>query len=396
MTCDARCVTAETTTCKAGDGCCPMGCEHATDSDCSERCGDGELADKELCEPGSAKYPCPSAESCDDHDPCTDDKTTGDPKQCSAACAHTPIRRPPINCNDGDPCTDDETVASATACIYECQHSPPRSPTGSCVDSDPCTDDTPVMSSVSCAVECPHRRMQPMARSCADSDPCTDDTPVPSAISCTFECPHERMQPTAQNCADSDPCTDDKAVLSATSCAYECPHSRLTPTGPTNCDDSNPCTRDSRVMSANSCAFECAHAPVANGSSCGAEQMCSSGQCVATPQRCGDGKTQGTEECDAGRETWECDRSCHRTRLYTACSSGSECRNGQGCLAGACTEVCAQGPSGFTCPSTDIPESALGVTCYLEEGDHGYCRPKCLAAADCPSGLTCRENVCFP
>ena len=94
--CDALCMTTEITACKGSDGCCPMGCDHATDSDCSERCGDGELSGQELCEPGSSQFPCPTAESCDDHDPCTDDKITGDPMQCSAKCTHTPSCAQPL------------------------------------------------------------------------------------------------------------------------------------------------------------------------------------------------------------------------------------------------------------------------------------------------------------
>lgn len=357
--CDAQCVPAEITKCDNGDKCCPSGCTYATDNDCSQSCGDGVVSGAEKCEPGSTDYPCPTARDCDDRNPCTEDRVTG--AECSAECTHTPIMRAAMSCDDGDPCTTDLSLESTTSCTFECMHSAPARPTGSCADSDPCTDDTPVMSKTSCAVECPHAR----------------------------------REPPAANCADSDPCTDDKPVMSKTSCAFDCPHGRQTRTGPTSCDDGNPCTRDTRVMSTSACTFECAREPVANGMSCGAEMMCSSGQCVPVPQRCGDGKKQGTEECDDGRETWECDSSCHRTRLYTACGSGSECRNGQGCLSGACTEVCTQGPSGFTCPSAMIPESALGVTCYLES-DFGYCRPKCEGAADCPRGLTCTNNVCFP
>jgi hypothetical protein len=154
--CDVRCTTAETTMCGAADGCCPMGCNHGTDMDCSPSCGDGVLSGTETCEPGSAEHPCPSDADCDDRDVCTEDSVTGSTQQCSARCAHKPLTRQSIECDDGDPCTDDERVESASSCSYECKRSEPKRPSGSCVDNDPCTDDSPRMSTTACEVICPH------------------------------------------------------------------------------------------------------------------------------------------------------------------------------------------------------------------------------------------------
>jgi hypothetical protein len=53
-TCDAECTTTEIEACKSGDGCCPDGCDHGTDDDCSPSCGDGVLTGTETCEPGSS------------------------------------------------------------------------------------------------------------------------------------------------------------------------------------------------------------------------------------------------------------------------------------------------------------------------------------------------------
>jgi hypothetical protein len=112
--------------------------------------------------------------------------------------------------------------------------------------------------------------------------------------------------------------------------------------------------------------------------------------------RCGDGSKQGGEQCDDGSETWECDASCKRTRFYNACSASTDCENGQQCLDGACTEQCTQQANGwFSCPSADIPAGAVGVVCYLEGLDSGYCRPRCSADSDCPRGLHCApDHVC--
>lgn len=189
-TCDAQCITRKIEACKSGDKCCPTGCDYGTDTDCSPSCGDGELTATETCEPGSAKYPCPSVASCDDGDVCTEDSVTGSSQQCSAKCAHAPITREAVDCDDHDPCTDDTSAESPSACVYECAHSSSRRPTGSCDDNDPCTDDTPVLSKSRCAYDCPHTRMQPPAANCDDGNPCTDDTSTMSSARCALECLH--------------------------------------------------------------------------------------------------------------------------------------------------------------------------------------------------------------
>jgi hypothetical protein len=233
-TCDAQCKTTETTACSSGDGCCPNGCDHGTDGDCSPSCGDGVLTGTETCEPGSSTYPCATAASCNDNDPCTTDTVTGNAQQCSAKCANAPITRRPVDCDDNDPCTDDAMVESATECAFECTHSEPRRPTGSCEDSDPCTDDTPEISATRCAYECPHRRLQPTAASCEDNNPCTDDTPAMSESRCAFECPHDPA-PSGTPCGNGMMCNASGRCEAAPA---RCGDGVLTP--PEECDPAAP------------------------------------------------------------------------------------------------------------------------------------------------------------
>jgi hypothetical protein len=157
-TCDVHCVPTLITACTAGDKCCPMGCNHGTDADCSPSCGDGVLTGSETCEPASKEHPCPALADCDDGDVCTMDSVTGSAILCSAQCAHARMSRPFLDCADTDPCTDDTIVESTTACAYQCPHtrSEPTAAPNNCVDDDPCTDDTPVLSKTSCAYTCPH------------------------------------------------------------------------------------------------------------------------------------------------------------------------------------------------------------------------------------------------
>ncbi len=74
------------TACEGGDGCCPAGCSHDTDTDCSASCGNGSLEDNETCDPPDS---CPT--TCSDGQACTADTLIGSSANCNAACASTPI-----------------------------------------------------------------------------------------------------------------------------------------------------------------------------------------------------------------------------------------------------------------------------------------------------------------
>lgn len=99
-TCTAACVHDPISTCTPGDGCCPAGCTYATDTDCSQTCGDGKVDANELCDtailPGMPGA-CP--ESCGDGIACTSD-TLLNAGTCSAQCAFANI----VACVDGDGC----------------------------------------------------------------------------------------------------------------------------------------------------------------------------------------------------------------------------------------------------------------------------------------------------
>lgn len=117
-TCDAQCVPVEIYACASGDGCCPSGCNHATDVDCSPSCGDGVVSSNETCEPRSAAHPCPTSPAgCDDGDPCTQDKVIGSANQCSARCANIPVTQ----AISGDQCcVVGATVATDSDCAPSC------------------------------------------------------------------------------------------------------------------------------------------------------------------------------------------------------------------------------------------------------------------------------------
>lgn len=113
QTCDVVCHGTPTTACLAGDSCCPVGCDDATDADCAlVVCGDGVVDGREACdsaiplgEPGA----CPtSVADCDDADPCTTDTFSGDSADCSARCGVAPR-----DCDGTDGCCPAQCSAAA-------------------------------------------------------------------------------------------------------------------------------------------------------------------------------------------------------------------------------------------------------------------------------------------
>src|SRR6185369_6456679 len=83
-TCNAACVNAGLQTiCRAGDGCCPAGCNSTNDADCSVRCGNGTIESGETCDGN-----CPTAATCvSDRDNIR--LFAGDPTMCGSTCTVT-------------------------------------------------------------------------------------------------------------------------------------------------------------------------------------------------------------------------------------------------------------------------------------------------------------------
>ncbi|MFT3694381.1 MAG: hypothetical protein QM831_14640 [Kofleriaceae bacterium] len=96
---DCSCEHTVITAIADGDGCCPSGASHATDSDCPGSCGDGNLDQGEVCDTGisSGAGSCPT--NCNDNNACTTD-VLANPGTCQALCTNTAITMP-IN---GDGC----------------------------------------------------------------------------------------------------------------------------------------------------------------------------------------------------------------------------------------------------------------------------------------------------
>lgn len=162
-TCDVKCEAEVISACQGNDGCCPEGCNHGTDTDCSMSCGDGVVGDNEKCERGHSEYPCPT--ECDDADPCTEDHLVGSEAQCSASCTHTPVVAP----SAGDRCCPEGANAMTDG---DC---PTRCGDGVVTDNETCD---------------PASSQMPCPRSCDDGDACTDDVAEGRADQCNVACKH--------------------------------------------------------------------------------------------------------------------------------------------------------------------------------------------------------------
>jgi cysteine-rich repeat protein len=148
-TCTAACQNTPITQAINGDGCCPPGATHATDSDCPASCGNGVVDSGETCDTAiAAGSPgaCPTVASCNDNMACTRD-TLLSGGTCNAACSHTAITQPMngdgccppgANANNDNDCQprcgngvvesgeqcDDGNTTSGDGCSATCQLEP--------------------------------------------------------------------------------------------------------------------------------------------------------------------------------------------------------------------------------------------------------------------------------
>lgn len=191
--CSAACIAHPVGACIPGDGCCPMSCTIANDSDCLAICGDGVRSNDEACDRAiTAGLPGSCQATCDDGDACTTDFASGSVAGCSRVCSHARITAcrtgdgccpagctvaadhdcaptcgdgilgagetcdPPSTCpvrckDDGDSCTRDVLVGDAAHCNVACQHIPVTSCSGQTADFC-CPTTCTAMSDVDCSI----------------------------------------------------------------------------------------------------------------------------------------------------------------------------------------------------------------------------------------------------
>jgi hypothetical protein len=347
--CSAQCVPMPLLACSAErDACCPAGCTAATDPDCSPTCGDGTVAEGELCDTAiAAGLPGACPTTCSDGDPCTDDLLlsagtcsatcvhlrvtafvagdaccppgadfTVDP-DCAPICGNGVVERPvescdyaaaadscPTSCPPAGACTTVVLRGSPASCTASCV----STPIVACVGGDGCcppgctaaTDsDCPTVCGDG-VVEAPEQcdrgitAGQPgaCASTCDDADACTVDLASGSVAGCTRACAHEPI--TA--CRDNDGCCPAGCIGATDSdCSPSCGDGRIgagetcdpPSTCPTTCpDDGDPCTTEQLSGDPANCDVLCRHVPITACSGARSDACCPTGCTAATDSDC--------------------------------------------------------------------------------------------------------------
>jgi choice-of-anchor C domain-containing protein len=227
------------------DTCDPaIGCVHTPiDPD------DGNACTADSCDPTTGVSNTPI--SCDDNNVCTADSCdpasgcvsaavpTDDGNACTTdSCDPTTgVSNIPISCDDNNVCTTD-------AC----------DPASGCVSAAVPTDDGNACTTDSCD---PTTGVSNTPISCDDSNACTADSCDP-----------------ASGCVSAAVPTDDGNACTTDSCDPTTGVSNI----PISCDDNNVCTADSCDP-----ATGCTSNNLPDGTSCGTDLVCNSGQCIPAP-----------------------------------------------------------------------------------------------------------------
>ncbi len=186
------------------------------------------------------------------------------------------------------------------------------------------------------------------------------------------------------------------------------------------CDDKDPCNGTETCSATHACT---PGTPAVDGTSCGATSVCIHGAC--TPDSCGDGLTEGTEECDDGANngttgdgcTANCTFVCVSTDTARDCTPADPCA-GQGTCDDA-SHTCMPGMplgDGTACPGTNhfckggvctAPNCGNGVVEPGEACDDGAmngmagdgCKADCTfacvnPATDCAAAPVCEKQSC--
>lgn len=324
--------------CTEGDVCSGGSCAAGPDDAC-----DG--ATPVCSEALDACTACASASDCDDDNPCTDDACGTDGACTNSADDTNPCADDGVFCNGSESCSAGTCTSDAVdPCVGG---SLPFCDAGmdacvECTSPADCDDGLFCNGSERCeAGSCE----APLAVACPDAlNGCDEDRGV--CLDCNL----------ASDCADGDACTVDRCT--AGSCEHGgCPSGTTCTAGVCagctdagDCDDGNPCTTDTCDGGSGVCSWPDAApgSPCDDGVFCtAAGASCVSGTCIALGGRtC----TGNTPICDEEGE------------LCAACSSASDCDDGNACT----TDVCNGNGS---CSRSPVVCADDGVACTLTQCD---------------------------
>ncbi len=389
--------------CTLGDVCAAGFCT----GQASLICDDGDVCTAEFCHSVDGCIYEPTAEKCDDGNPCTDgdhceegqcvplaaidcdDGNICTNDQCNplAGCVHV---NNTMLCSDGDACTIDDLCKDGL-----CEPGEPAD----CDDDNVCTDDS--CDPMTGCVHAPNMADCDDANSCTLGDHCAGGACVPAEVI---------------ECDDADPCTDDVCDLQA-----GCQH----PFNTAPCDDGDACTTgelcaagtcgggaavvcdDGNICTDDACDSEtgCTHAPnVAScddGNACTTVDTCVAGACIGKiPPGCGDGNVCTDDACDP-------DTGCINPFNTNPCDDGNACTGGDVCAQGACAGTPISCNDGSVC-TDDTCDPSSGCVNTPNAGacnDANACTTVDLCVGGicvgktppvCNDGNVCTDDACDP
>jgi hypothetical protein len=424
------------TTCESekSDGCCPAGCNGASDMDCAAQCGNNVLEKGEQCDPPSS---CPAA--CPNRG-CTKFTLEGSAGMCTSSCVETGKETAcqpddgccPTGCtgNDDNDCrvmcgngakeaneTCDPLSTCPTTCpTIECQLRKMINPgtcTAECVNDRLQTACTPgdgccppgchTGNDADCMVVCDNG-IRESGESCEPLSSCPATCPamecqlrkVLNPGTCKAQCMNDRLQTACMS--GDDCCPPGCNTVNDRDCGIVCGDG-IEDMGET-CDPVSTCPATCpamacqlrKVENAGTCKARCVNdrmqTTCMSGDDC-CPPACNNNNDGECPARCGNGVVENEEKCEPVAECM---------RRQTACRSDRDTvRTGQGNPA-QCTFECSEtkrrcGDADGQCPSRclDDPDckKSNGSVCVTgNECVSGRCDGRCCASA-CPACQQC-------
>ncbi|MCD6414791.1 MAG: hypothetical protein J7L23_04170 [Candidatus Diapherotrites archaeon] len=381
------CLHTAVSKCKSGDGCCPSGCNYIIDKDCrqcksSSDCNDNNDCTIDLCVKGFCQISWPH---CGDNDGCCPPGCThSEDSDCSGGtgCSSS------SDCNDNNPCTSDScdggdckhhSLADGTSCgtgkiccSGKCS-SPACSKSSDCGTNTSCTTYT-CSNPDTCSAKC-----NEVTKDCSDcSCSCGDYTSTGNEadVSCTDD---------IDNDCDSFVDCDDSDCAGNPACGGTC-----TSDGGTCTQDSDCCS--GKCDSETGKCFSCASCSGVSACSNQETNECES-QCGAS-QECDDKQVDSTgisgntcyicSDCTYSGDTTVGSCTCGATNCANGyCGAGTTCYYGVTCSIGQWnyTNTCSTADScgtntlitGKTCSASGC---SAGTTYTCSSSSHTNCQSK--------------------
>lgn len=226
---------------------------------------------------------CTTDGDCQDGNPCTTDKCSGNKCQNTAVAGC---------CTSAAQCSDSKVCTADTCVANKCQNT---AVAGCCTSAAQCDD-----SKICTADKCTANKCQntAVAGCCTASSQCDDKDPCTTDSCSTNTCSHAKLS----GCCKQDSECDDKSACTADTCvANKCAHKTIAGccAKDADCADNNPCTTETCVLPQGNCSITQVAGCCTVDTDCVSAGPCSTGKCNKATNRCEQSSIPGCQT-DAG------------------------------------------------------------------------------------------------